>query len=321
MMRRVLSLACAVLLLGAVPALAQNRQVAVTFDDLPYQAPDEVLCDPDAAMRLTQNFVDMLRPLDTMAAVFVNEGKVCEAQRPTLLPAILNVWLDAGLDLGNHTFTHINIHQNTVETYLADVDRGAEISRPLLAGRGRSLTYFRHPYLFAGETPEKKAAIAAGLAERGYTIAPVTIDNNDWMFAGVYRKAEAAGDEALKRRIGEAYVAHMTAVLDHWEPYSAEVTGGREPAQVLLLHANSLNQDWYPQIHALYLARGYRFIPLDEALRDPIYQHADSYVRAAGVSWLHRWTFTDGRPIRWEPEPPQWIRDIYEGRTSVPATD
>lgn len=319
MMRRVLSLACAVLLLGAVPALAQNRQVAVTFDDLPYQAPDEVLCDPDAAMTLTRNFVDMLRPLDTKAAVFVNEGNVCEAQRPTLLPAILNAWLDAGLDLGNHTFTHINIHQNTVETYLADVDRGAEISRPLLAGRGMSLTYFRHPYLFAGETPEKKAAVAAGLAERGYTIAPVTIDNNDWMFAGVYRKAEAAGDEALKRRIGEAYVAHMTAVLDHWEPYSAEVTGGREPAQVLLLHANSLNQDWYPQIHALYLARGYRFIPLDEALRDPIYQHADTYVRAAGVSWLHRWTFTDGRPIRWEPEPPQWIRDIYENRTPVPA--
>lgn len=308
-------------MLGAVPAMAQTRQVAVTFDDLPYQAPEEVLCDPDAAMVLTRNFVDMLRPLDTKAAVFVNEGKVCEAERPTLLPAILNVWLDAGLDLGNHTFTHINIHQNTVEAYLADVDRGAEISRPLLVGRGKSLTYFRHPYLFVGETPEKKAAIAAGLAGRGYTIAPVTIDNNDWMFAGVYRKAEAAGDEALKRRIGEAYVAHMTAVLDHWEPYSAEVTGGREPAQVLLLHANSLNQDWYPQIHALYLARGYRFIPLDEALRDPIYQHADAYVRAAGVSWLHRWTFTDGRPIRWEPEPPQWIRDIYEGRTPVPAAD
>lgn len=321
MMQNILRLALALSLLGAVPAFAQTRQVAVTFDDLPYQAPDEVLCDPDAAMALTRNFVDMLRPLDTKAAVFVNEGKVCDAQRPTLLPAILNVWLDAGLDLGNHTFTHINIHRNTVEAYLADVDRGAEISRPLLAGRGQTLTFFRHPYLFAGETPEKKAAIAAGLAERGYTIAPVTIDNNDWMFAGVYRKAEAAGDEALKRRIGEAYVAHMTAVLDHWEPYSAELTGGREPAQVLLLHANSLNQDWYPQIHALYLARGYRFIPLDEALRDPIYRHADTYVRAAGVSWLHRWTFTDGRPIRWEPEPPQWIRDIYEDRTPVPAAD
>ena len=88
---------------------------------------------------------------------------------------------------------------------------------------------------------------------------------------------------------------------------TAEVAGGREPAQVLLLHANTLNQAWYPQIHALYLARGYRFVPLEEALADPIYQHPDTYVRANGISWLHRWMQTDGRPIRWEPEPPAWI--------------
>lgn len=303
----------AALVLGlAGPVSAQQRAVAVTFDDLPYQAPEEVLCDRAAAMALTRDFVDMLRPLDTRAAVFVNEGKVCAERRGDLLPDILDVWLDAGLDLGNHTASHINIHRNTVEAYLADVDAGAPVSRAALAERGRSLVWFRHPYLFTGETPEKKAAIAAGLAERGYTVAPVTIDNNDWMFGTVYRQAEAAGDEALKARIGEAYVAHMAAVLDHWEPYSAELTGGREPAQVLLLHANSLNQDFYPRIHALYLARGYRFVPLGEALQDPIYSHADDYVRANGISWLHRWTATDGRPIRWEPEPPQWIREAYE---------
>jgi hypothetical protein len=142
----------------------------------------------------------------------------------------------------------------------------------------------------------------------------VTIDNNDWMFAAVYRKAEAAGDAALKARVGEAYVAHMAAVLDHWEPYSAELAGGREPAQVLLLHASTLNRDFYPQVHALYQARGYRFMSLGEALADPLYAHDDAYVRANGVSWLHRWTFTEGRPIRWEPDPPQWIRDAYEAR-------
>ena len=305
----------AAILLGlAGPVAAQQRAVAVTFDDLPYQAPDADLCDPVRAMALTEEFVAMLRPLDTRAAVFVNEGKVCEAQRAVLLPALLDVWLDAGLDLGNHTASHINIHRNTVEAYLADVDAGAPVSRAVLEARGRALRFFRHPYLFTGETPEKKAAIAAGLAERGYTVAPVTIDNNDWMFAAVYRQAEAADDEALKARIGETYVAHMTAVLDHWEPYSAELSGGREPAQVLLLHANSLNRDWYPQIHALYQARGYRFVTLDEALADPVYGHADDYVRANGVSWLHRWTFSEGRPIRWEPDPPKWVMDAYEAR-------
>ncbi|WP_296817818.1 polysaccharide deacetylase family protein [Brevundimonas sp.] len=294
------------------PALAQSRAVAVTFDDLPYQAPSAMLCDPEAAMALTDAFVGMLRPLDTRGTAFVNEGKVCEAQRAALLPRILNAWLDAGLGLGNHTFSHINIHRNTVEAYLADVDAGAPVTRAVLAARGQELVWFRHPYLFTGETPEKKAGIAAGLAERGYRVAPVTIDNNDWMFGALYRQAEAAGDTALMARIGEAYVAHMAAVLDHFEPYSAELTEGREPAQILLLHANSLNRDWYPAVHRLYLERGYRFVTLEEAMADPIYAHADDYVRANGVSWLHRWMVTEGRPPRGEPDPPAWVMEAYE---------
>ena len=306
----ILGLAAALTLSG--PGVAQRR-VAVTFDDLPYQTDEATLCDPVRVMRLTQDFVAMLAPLDTKGTAFVNEGHVCEAARASTLPRVLDAWLDAGLDLGNHTFSHINIHETTADAYLADVDAGAPLTRAALEKRGRRLHWFRHPFLFTGETPEKHAAIAAGLAERGYTVAPVTLDNNDWMFADVSRKAQALDDADLMRRIGEAYVAHMATVLDFFEPYSAEIAGGEEPAQILLLHANSLNQDWYPQIHALYLARGYRFVPLEEALADPIYAHADAYVRAAGISWLHRWRQTDGRPIRWEPEPPAWIAGAYKG--------
>lgn len=288
-------------------AAAQDRRVAVTFDDLPYQADEAALCDPARLMRLTTDFVDMLAPLNTHATAFVNEGHVCAPTRASTLARALDVWLDAGLDLGNHTASHINIHDTTAEAYLADVDAGAPVTRSVLQARGGRLHWFRHPFLFTGETQEKHDAIAAGLAARGYDVAPVTIDNNDWMFADVYRKAETLGDADLMRRIGEAYVAHMTTVLDFFEPYSAELADGREPAQVLLLHANSLNQAFYPRIHALFLARGYRFVTLEEALADPVYAHPDAYVRANGISWLHRWTHTEGRPIRWEPEPPAWI--------------
>ncbi|MGV3578621.1 polysaccharide deacetylase family protein [Brevundimonas sp.] len=309
MSRRLILGLCAALIAGPVAAqiTPSPRAVAVTFDDLPYQASADALCDPAQAMTLTRDFLVMLEPLDSHATAFVNSGKVCEAQAPTLLPQILNAWLDAGIDLGNHTASHINIHATTPEAYLADVDAGAPAIQAALEARGRTLRYFRHPYLFTGETQEKHDAIGAGLSERGYVIAPVTIDNVDWMFGDVYRKAERLGDEALKRRVGEAYVAYMTTVLDFFEPYGAEITGGREPAQTLLLHANTLNRDWYPRIHALYLARGYVFVTLEQALEDPIYGHADTYVRRNGISWLHRWTQTDGRPIRWEPEPPAWI--------------
>ena len=312
MIRRALLIALTACLVGG-PVLAQTRSVAVTFDDLPYQATGPELCDPEAALRLTRDFVDMLRPLDTRATGFVNEGQVCDANRADLLPALLTVWLDAGLDLGNHSFSHPSLHGTTAEAWLADVDRGAEITRPLLEARGMSLRWFRHPFLNAGETPEKKATADAGLAQRGYVIAPVTLNNDDWMFAALYRRAERDGDTVAMQRVGQAYVAYMATALDHWEPYSAALAGGREPAQVLLLHANTLNRDWYPAIHALFLARGYRFVSLETALADPIYALPDTYARPNGVSWLHRWTASSGGRIQWEPEPPQWIRDAYAG--------
>lgn len=301
----------------AQTAMAQDRRVAVTFDDLPFQADEATLCDPARIMAVTHDFVAMLRPLETHATAFVNAGRMCDAERDAVLPQVLSAWLDAGLDLGNHTFGHINIHRTSADAYLADVDAGAPPVRAALEARGMRLRWFRHPYLFTGETQDKHDAIAAGLAQRGYLIAPVTLDNNDWMFADVYRKAEQIGDAALMQRIGAAYVAHMATVLDFFEPYSAELTGGREPAQVLLLHANSLNLAWYPQIHALYLARGYRFVPLEAALADPIYNHPDAFVAANGVSWLHRWTQTEDRPIRWEPKPPAWI----VAANAAPASD
>ncbi|MEC7797407.1 MAG: hypothetical protein VX755_08800, partial [Pseudomonadota bacterium] len=41
-------------------AVAQDRKVAVTFDDLPYQGAAAALCDPARLMRLTTDFLAML---------------------------------------------------------------------------------------------------------------------------------------------------------------------------------------------------------------------------------------------------------------------
>lgn len=315
---RLLILSVALAAVLASPVAAQNRRVAVTFDDVPFQTTPEALCDPVQTETLTRDFLAMLARLDTHATAFVNEGRMCDAIRDQTLPQLLSLWLDAGIGLGNHTFSHINIHQTTPEAYLADVDRGDDITRPLLEARGQALIWFRHPYLFTGETPDKRATLDAGLAARGYRIAPVTIDNEDWRFGQAYRRAEATGNTDLMQRIGQAYVAHMAAVLDVVEPYSADLNNGVEPPQVLLLHANSLNQDWYPQIHALFLARGYRFVPLEEAVADPIYSRPDTWIRTGGVSWLHRWARTEGRPLQPEPDTPQWVVDIAEGRPTAP---
>jgi peptidoglycan/xylan/chitin deacetylase (PgdA/CDA1 family) len=300
--------------LSATAVFAQpvERTVALTFDDLPFVgAPAGDLCDAARARALTSDFVTMLQALEAPATVFVNAGKVCEAVRDVLLPQLLDQWLDAGFEVGNHTLSHPNPNRITAEAYLADGDAGATVLRETLARRGRALTWYRHPYLMTGDTAEKKAAIAAGLAGRGYRIAPVTIDNSDWMFAAVYAGAMRDGDRDLMDRIGAAYVEYLDGVFAHFETYSAEVVG-REPAQVLLLHANFLNRDHFPAVHAMLARRGYRVVPLEQAMADPVYGRDESYVGRAGVSWLHRWARTDGREVRWEPEVPDWIDAAYK---------
>jgi hypothetical protein len=41
--------------------------------------------------------------------------------------------------------------------------------------------------------------------------------------------------------------------------------------------------------------RGYRFISLDEALKDEAYALPDTFLGRAGISWMHRWTLDKGR--------------------------
>ncbi len=53
----IVSLLAALTLSSAAQAHAPGRRIAVTFDDLPYQASETALCDPAELMRLTTDFV------------------------------------------------------------------------------------------------------------------------------------------------------------------------------------------------------------------------------------------------------------------------
>ena len=60
----------------------------------------------------------------------------------------------------------------------------------------------------------------------------------------------------------------------------------------------------------LILARGYKFVSLDEALSDEAYDSPDTYTGPGGITWIHRWAITAKKPREFygdEPEAPQWI--------------
>ena len=295
----------AALAVATPAAAAPQRSVAVTFDDLPITGSAGTPCRPERLLAFNTAFVTMLRAQRVPAAVLANAGRACGGDR-SFMAKVLRSWVDAGFELGNHTATHPDLNRVGVDAFMADVEAGEPPLKAALAPAGRRLRYFRHPFLRTGTTAEVRAEADRRIAERGYTIAPVTIDNEEWVFAAVYADAEDRGDAAAKARIGAEYVDYMLKVTEFYEGYSRDLLG-REPAQVLLLHVNALNRDHFPALRRGLAARGYRFVSLDEALRDPVYATPDTYLGRRGVSWLQRWAIARGGRYTPEPAPPEWI--------------
>jgi peptidoglycan/xylan/chitin deacetylase (PgdA/CDA1 family) len=282
-----------------------KRQVAVTFDDLP--ATQGELED---MRRITPAILASLRRNGVPVVAFVNERKLHRRGETDERVNLLRAWLEAGAELGNHTFSHINLQRAPLAEYEEDVVRGETVTRMLLQERGMKLRYFRHPFLFTGTTPEYKEGLAKFLASRGYTVAPVTVDNNDYIFADVYLKAKQRGDLETAKRVADAYVPYMETVFDFFERLSVE-TFGREVRQTLLLHANEINADRFDELAAMMKRRGYKFVTLEEALKDPAYAEPDALYRN-GVSWVHRWRAAKGMPQKWEPGVPKFVDELYK---------
>lgn len=287
-----------------------RREVAVTFDDLPGVHAVELF--GQGARERNERLVGKIKANGVPAVGLVTTHHLTRGGKTDeLLVSVLRMWLDAGIELGNHTYSHPNINAMPLAAYEADVVRAEPILRRLLQERGMRLRYFRHPQLYTGPTLETKRALDKFLAERGYEIAPVTVDNNDFIFSGAYAEAKRRGDSAAMKRLVEAYIPYMETMFDFFEKLSVEVVG-YEIKQVLLLHDNEINADTFDQLVEMMRRRGYRFITLEEALKDKAYRLPDDYAGRSGLSWLHRWAITKGMAQRAEPREPAWVREMFE---------
>jgi peptidoglycan/xylan/chitin deacetylase (PgdA/CDA1 family) len=316
----VLALPAAPVSAGAQAPSRVSRQVTITFDDLPAAGPGARSLA--AQERLTERLVAALRRHQVPAIGFVNEGKLrdgggaIDARRV----ALLGRWLDAGLELGNHTYSHLDLHSTPLAEYERDVVRGEETIRRLLAARGRKPRFFRHPFLHTGRTLETRAAFEAFLAERGYRVAPVTFDNYDYLFAAAYDRSLSAGDAATAERVLAAYPDYLEEVVAYYEQQSRALLG-REIPQILLLHANCLNAERFDAVAAMLERRGYRFVPLEGTLTDAAYASLDTYTGPAGITWLHRWALTAGKSgafFAGEPVVPGWVERAGQPRAPAP---
>src|SRR5713101_9643623 len=280
--------------LGFATTAAPTRQIAITIDDLPAGAAQTM--SAAAIMQMTAQLLAVLKQQNVPAVGFVNERKLYYkwGEVDERIKA-LNLWLDAGFELGNHTFGHTSLNRAGLKDFEEAVIQGESVTRILLAQHNMKLRYFRHPYLDTGRDLETRREADAFLVARGYRLAPVTLDAWDWAFSRVYDDAKKRADTALQQEVVSAYLSYSAAMFDYEEKLSRDLIG-YEPKQILLLHANPLEADHIGELLEMLRKRGYRFITLEDALSDQAYGMPDTYVGEEGTGWLEHWAITRGRP-------------------------
>ncbi len=250
-------------------------RVAITFDDLPWNGRGY---DDQQILALTDTLLASLADRGVHATGLVT----CRGIQPGA--PVLRKWLDAGMELGNHSTSHQDLNSTPVDVWLADV---AACDRAVTEVVGGPVRWFRYPMLHQGDERAIRDSVAKTLESWGYANAHVTIDNSEWLLARAYDLAMQAGDEAEAAAIVEAYVAHLREAATHFRDAAREKFG-REVGHVLLLHANAIAARHVGEVLDVLEADGFVIAPLEDVLSDPIYARADEYVGPVGLSWVYR---------------------------------
>ncbi len=253
------------LALLAPQARPSGPAIALTFDDLPAHGP---LPPGGDRLVIADTIIAALRKHNAPAFGFVNGGfGVDDPQSPTVLAH----WRAAGLPLGNHTFSHLNLSQNSAAEFEAQTEKNEGVIAPLMAGQ--DWHWLRYPFLAEGDTPAKRDAVRTWLAGRGYKAAAVTMSFGDYAWNDAYARCVTKRDvravDALERSYLESARTEATR-----ETALSRAAVKRDVPLVLLMHLGAFDARMIDRLLDQYAAMGYRFVSLAEAENDPFYAGA-----------------------------------------------
>jgi peptidoglycan/xylan/chitin deacetylase (PgdA/CDA1 family) len=245
------------------------QKLAITIDDLPQNG-----ALPPGVTR-----VDITR--DTLAVLkkrhvppvygFINakklEGSVDGAEA-------LKLWA-AAEPFGNHTYTHIDLEANTAEAFERDMEQNEPtlelLAKPGLGKSGNDWHWLRYPYLHEGDTVEKRRAVRAYLKARGYRIAQVTLDWEDYLWNFAYARCAAKNDTKAIAWLRSSYLDTASQFLDLGRE-NAKLIYGHEISYVLLMHLGAFSSSILPDAIDLLKKKGFKLVTLEEAESDAAYE-------------------------------------------------
>ena len=242
---------------------ASAQQLAITFDDLPVHGP---LPPGETRQHIATSILETFRT-NAMPPVygFIN-GTHTQSDPATI--SVLEAWRKAGNPLGNHTWSHINLDQNTPAAFEADTLRNEPLLKQLAGNQ--DWHWLRYPYLAEGTDPAKRQAVRTFLAQHHYKVAAVTMSFGDYAWNDPYARCMAQNDTAAIATLEHSYLEAATQDATHARAM-AHAALGHDIPYVLLMHIGAFDARMLPRLLAQYKQQGFTFVTLPQAESDPFY--------------------------------------------------
>jgi peptidoglycan/xylan/chitin deacetylase (PgdA/CDA1 family) len=242
---------------------APAQQIAITWDDLPAHS---ALPAGETRVEIGHKLIAAMKDAK-MPPVYGFVNGVQLEREPESAP-MLTDWRNAGLMLGNHTWSHMNLNTMDFFDWEADLVK----NEPILAKYAPDTDWhwLRYPFLAEGDTPEKRSEVRKFLAARGYRIAAVTMSFGDYMWNEPYARCLAKDDTAAIARLESIYLDAAAGDADFRRAMSKTLYGHDIP-YVLLMHVGAFDARMLPRLLKLYRDKGFSFVTLEEAENDPFY--------------------------------------------------
>lgn len=247
----------------ATAPAAPAPMIAFTFDDLTAHAP---LPQGYTRVGIAEQIIAALKTGGAPATGFINGVQL--EREPASAP-VLDKWRAAGLTLGNHGWSHANLNDLTDAQFLSELEKNEPILKAKMGAA--DWRWFRYPFLSeASADPAKRTRVRKLLAARGYKVAAVTMDFSDWAYNDTYARCVAKGDADAILQMEHGWLGNAAVQADRSRAM-AKALYGRDIPYVLLMHLGAFDAHMMPKLIALYREKGYRFVSIKEAEREPYY--------------------------------------------------
>ncbi len=266
-------------------------KAAFTLDDLPLW-PHSAYPDGYTAESIADALIEAL-DRNGIKGVYAFSNSWALLEHPEL-SSVLDRWVAAGHHVANHTHSHPKLNDVNADRYIEEIDLAEKHLGPWLSMAPER--FFRYTLNLWGNTEEKRRRVKAHLEARNYRITEVTTWFFEWRWNVAFTKCLARGDQDKIQFLKQSFLDFSVAQL-RYDTESAAKWFGRDIKGITLGHNVPFFADIADAFFATLKRGGLEFIPLEEAVADPLYSRAASVVSDKFLSYHQKLADFEGKPM------------------------